>query len=140
MKYLLVTTLAALFSLMTIAQADDLSDRKALMKSINGYMKILRGQKNSFSGDVVANEANNIILAFEKAQKLFSEKGTGETAALDNIWSDADGFTKAFANGIAAAKNLKSVGDKQDESLFGDGFNQLAQSCGGCHRNYRARR
>lgn len=139
MKYLLTGALAALFSMSVIVHADDLSDRKAQMKALNGYLKILNGQKTTFSGDVTAKAASDAIVAFETASMLFGEKGEGETKALDSIWSDSDGFATAFSNSIAAAKNLKQIGESNDEGAFGDGFNQLAQTCGGCHRTYRAR-
>uniref|UniRef100_A0A2A4YRT9 Cytochrome C n=1 Tax=OCS116 cluster bacterium TaxID=2030921 RepID=A0A2A4YRT9_9PROT len=137
MKNLLAATLVAFFSLSIIAHADDLSDRKQLMKSINGYLKILNAQKSDFNADTVAKQAGNVLAALKKAQSLFTEKGTGETRALDTVWSDASGFSKALTNSIAAATNLASI---DQESAYGAAFGKLGQSCGGCHRNYRARR
>lgn len=140
MKNIFLGIMLAIFTTFSIAHADDLSERKAVMKSINGYMKILRGQKNDFSGETVAKQGENLIIAMQKTQKLFVEKGTGETTALDTIWSNPEGFSKALMNSIAAAENLKKSGEADDAAMFGDAFNQLAQSCGGCHRNFRAKR
>lgn len=140
MKYLITTIMAALFSMSIVAHADDLSDRKALMKSLNGYLKILNGQKSSYDAATVSKEAGNAVAAFEQLQSLFTEKGTGETKASDAIWSDAAGFSGSMADALEAAKNMKSNADNGAENMFGDDFGQLAQSCGGCHRNFRERR
>ncbi|PCI86495.1 MAG: hypothetical protein COB24_09260 [Hyphomicrobiales bacterium] len=140
MKYLLTMTIAALFSLSIVAQADDLSERKIVMKSLNDYLKILNAQKSDFNADIVTKQATNVLAAFEKSQNLFKEKGTGETRALDTIWTDKAGFSKALSNSIQAAQNLKSIGENNQQNMYADGFAQLGQSCGSCHRNYRARR
>lgn len=139
MKLIFASILAVLLSITVMAQADDLSDRKAMMKSINGSLRTLNGQKADYNGATVAKEAANVVQALEAAQKLFGSKGTGETKAKDNIWSDNAGFMQAFANAINAANALKTSGDSNDQSAFADGFNQLAQTCSGCHRNYRSR-
>lgn len=137
MKKIFLSIVVAIFATFSIAQADDLSDRKAAMKSINGYMKTLRGLKNNFSADTAAAEGANLVVAFTNVQNLFKEKGTGDTTALDTIWSDADGFSTAVSSALAAAQN---IADATDESAFNDAFGQMGQSCGGCHRNYRAKR
>lgn len=140
MKNILAVIFVALFSMSTVAQASDLSDRRAEMKSLNGYLKILNGQKTSYDASIVATEAGNVVQSFEKLQTLFAEKGEGETRARDAVWSDPDGFSEALADALAAAKNLQSNGENNDQSAFADAFGQLGQACGGCHRNYRARR
>lgn len=140
MKYILTGALAALFSMSVVAFADDLTDRKSAMKTLNGSLKTLNGQKRDFNGSIVAAEAGKALAALQKAQKLFAEKGTGETKALDSVWTDIEGFSEAFEDSIAAAKTLKSIGENGQEDMFGGGFNDLAQSCSGCHRKFRARR
>lgn len=141
MKKLWIACLAALFSFSAVAMhADDLADRKALMKSVNGHMKALNALKSNFNGEAAAKEASEVIAIMEEAQNLFAEKGEGETKALDSIWSDAGGFAESFATNISAANALKAAGESNDEGAFGAAFGQLGQSCGGCHRNFRAKR
>ncbi|MCJ8325044.1 MAG: cytochrome c [Rhizobiales bacterium] len=137
MKRILIITFALFAATFFQAQADELSDRKQLMKSINDYMKILQAQTQDFDANIVSIQATNIAVALESVKTLFSEKGVGETAAKDEIWQDYDRFLELFANSIQASETAAASADM--DSLRSN-FRKLSRSCGGCHRNFRIRK
>lgn len=137
MKRLLVIILALMASTFVQAQADELSERRELMKSISGYMKILKGQTQTFDANIVATEATKIAETFEALKSLFDEKGTGETFAKDAIWDDFDAFLAGLNASMEAAQ---TAGTSTDIDMFNANFKKLSRSCGGCHRNFRVKK
>lgn len=61
-----------------------------------------------------------------------------ETRALPAIWSDFAGFERADQAQVAAFRNLRQVAETGDRAAFQTAFQQAGQTCGGCHRPYRA--
>ena len=61
------------------------------------------------------------------------------TKAKPEIWSDRAGFEKAAADFVAAADKLAQLADANDKAGFATQYTAVTQTCGGCHRNYRAR-
>lgn len=140
MKHFLIIIFTVFSASLMQVQADDLSERQQLMKSLNGYLKILQAQTRDFDGKIVSTQANNVVEALEKVKNLFGEKGTGETKASDSIWLDLGKFEDLFLENIEAAKAIALFGENNDAEGFSSNFRQLAQSCGGCHRNFRERK
>ncbi len=62
-----------------------------------------------------------------------------DTKAKPEIWSDRAGFEKANAAFVAAAEKLAEAAKSGDKAAFAAAFTTTGQSCGGCHRNYKAR-
>ena len=62
-----------------------------------------------------------------------------DTKAKPEIWSDRAGFEKAASNFVEAAEKLAQLADANDKAGFASQYTVLTQSCGGCHRTYRAR-
>jgi len=67
-----------------------------------------------------------------------SETG-GDTKALPAIWSDKAGFDKDAAAFNAAAARLAQVAATNDKAAFAAQFEAVGETCGACHRTYRAR-
>ena len=61
------------------------------------------------------------------------------TKARPEIWSDRAGFDKASASLVAAADKLSQLAEANDKAGFATQYAALTQTCGACHRSYRAR-
>ncbi len=72
---------------------------------------------------------------------LFPEgtQGVANTKARAEIWSDRAGFDKAAAAFVTASTNLEAAAKSGDKAAFTAAFTAEGQSCGGCHRSYKAR-
>jgi cytochrome c556 len=67
-----------------------------------------------------------------------SDKG-GNTKALPEIWSDQAGFQKAAADFTDATTKLSEAAKAGDADAVAADAKLIGQSCGGCHRHYRAK-
>ena len=67
-----------------------------------------------------------------------SDKG-GDTKALPEIWSDPAGFQKAAAAFGAAATKLATSAKAGDADAVEADFKALGQTCGACHKAYKAK-
>lgn len=76
--------------------------------------------------------------AFPKLFVAGTESGMN-TKALPAVFTDHAGFEKAAATFVAAATKLGDAGKAGDKAAFATAYAELGQSCGGCHRGYRAR-
>ena len=61
------------------------------------------------------------------------------TKALPAVWSDRPGFEKAAASFVANAEKLQAAAAADDKPAFAEAFKTTAESCGACHRTYRAK-
>lgn len=62
-----------------------------------------------------------------------------DTKAKPEIWSDRAGFEKADAAFVASAEKLEEAAKSGDKTTFAAAFKDVGGTCGGCHRNYKAR-
>lgn len=62
----------------------------------------------------------------------------GNTKAKAEVWSDRAGFEKAATAFVAASTKLAEAAKSGDKAAFAAAFQAEGQSCGGCHRPYRA--
>jgi cytochrome c556 len=82
------------------------------------------------------------IVAFGKAIPGFYMVGTEtghDTKALPAIWSDRAGFEKLAANLVAAGEKMSLAAAAEDKAAFAEAFSAAGQTCGACHRGFRAR-
>ena len=63
----------------------------------------------------------------------------GNTKAKPEIWSDRAGFDKAAAAFLEASGKLSDAAKAGDKVAFAAAFGDVGKTCGGCHRNYKAR-
>lgn len=138
--FLGVAATALLFS--TIAQADVIADRKAMMKEKNGaamgaLVKIVKGEM-AFDAATVKASFTTMREGTEGFTELFpagSETG-GETTASPKIWEDMEGF-KAKLAAFHADLDAAIAADPQDKDAFMPVFNQVASNCKSCHETFR---
>jgi cytochrome c556 len=62
-----------------------------------------------------------------------------DTKAKPEIWSDRAGFEKADAAFVSASEKLEEAAKSGDKAGFAAAFKEVGGTCGGCHRNYKAR-
>ena len=130
-----------------IAKADgtaDIKARKATMKAIGGHMGGIKlalkgkGGRGALVGHAEGMAAMGRINGgyYPKG----SEMGTIKTRALPAIWSKPAEFktaVDAFASASAAFLTAAKGGDKW---AIGAAMKGLGKSCGGCHKNFRAKK
>ena len=140
-----VLTISALAIGLTaaVAQQDPIAARKALMKTQGAQTaqaaKFMKGEEPF---DLAKAQALFTKLAetADAAPALFPDtsKTGGETASLPAIWEKMDDFKARFAKLSADAK--AAAASTKDEASFKAAFPGVAQSCGGCHELYRAKK
>ncbi|MGO4451811.1 cytochrome c [Phyllobacterium sp. TAF24] len=138
--------LLALAVFSSVAGADPIADRQALMKdqgkAVGSLAPIAKGDKPFDAAAVLAA----LTKLNEDAQKidpvaLFpagSEAG-GDTTASPKIWEDNAGFVAAvnkYKADAAAAAGAKP----QDLASFKLAFAQVSQNCGACHQTFRIKK
>lgn len=67
-----------------------------------------------------------------------TEKG-GDTKALPEIWSDKAGFEKAAMALNTASLKLADAAKAGDAEAVATDMKAVGESCGGCHRTFRAK-
>ena len=141
MKYAILLFLTGTF-LSTLAHAEPIADRKALMKSNGEAMGVLgataKGERE-FDADAVmaALEQLNVNAESFDVEALFPEgSDTGDTRAAPKIWEDMAGFNAAadeFRGAAAAAVAAAPANLETLQSQVG----AMGQTCGACHETYR---
>ena len=142
MKSLLLS-LSLIIAAVSVASADPIADRKALMKERGGLIgsvaPIAKGEQ-PFDAAKVAE----VFAALEVNAKAFdadalfpagSETG-GDTAAAPKIWEDMAGF-KAAAAKYEADVTAAGAAAPQDLEAFRAEFGKITANCGSCHDAYR---
>jgi cytochrome c556 len=146
MKLNVLIAAAAVFAIgatSVLAQQDPIADRKKAMKGM--------GAQTGLGGKMVKGEApfdlakaQNIFVVIEKtaavAPTLFppTSKTGGETAALPAIWENKADFEAKFVKLGADAKAV--AGSVKDLDSFKVAFSTVTKNCGGCHKDYRAKK
>ncbi|MFK4824118.1 c-type cytochrome [Paenochrobactrum sp. BZR 588] len=142
-KFLMISTALALFS--TIAQADVIEDRKAIMKDIGksvGVMGAMMKGEVPFNNASAIEALKNIQLSADKFDPvaLFPE-GTdkGDTEAAPAIWQNMEDFT-AHVNKFREDAAQSAAADPQDLDQLKPVFQQVAANCKACHELYRVKK
>lgn len=133
---------AALLSSVSVAAADPIETRQALM-SANGAAAKAAGEMAKgnidFNTDVAALALATFAAVSLSFREFFPEGSeTGhDTRAKAAIWEDRAGFmeaNEAFAEDAAAAVAAKPA----DLDAFKAAFGSVAENCKACHEKYRA--
>ncbi len=124
--------------------ADDIADRKAIMKNVGGAMgelgKIMKGEAEY--------DARVAVLAFRTMNAAALGIGShfpegtetgGETTVAPAIWSDRSGFQAALAK-FQADTAAAIAAAPADKDAFQPVFGQVASNCKACHENYRVKK
>jgi cytochrome c556 len=114
------------------------TEMKGNGKAIGELAKIYK-EEAPFDAAVVKAQLDAISKGYEEGVKAGawdpdSAKGTIETWAKPEIWTDTEGFKKV---GEAFGKAMGPVGAATDLASFKPAFEQLGAGCKGCHDKFR---
>lgn len=143
--------LAAAIGFATVATmvqaADPITDRRELMKANGAAMKAINeALKSGGSAADIAPHAAKLSDDAAKLGTLFPAgsdqpqgKDPGQTMAKAEIWQNPDDFAaklKAFGDEAAMLNTAVAGGDMAAISAE---FEKVGETCGGCHKVYRAK-
>jgi len=146
MRFLTVPALAGLCLAATVAvplalaQGNVLDERKAgfrsLLQSMEAIQRIVEGRQPPAGAVAPAR----VIVEFAPRIKALFPPGSdrGETRALPAIWSDRAGFDRVADAFVPAATALLAAAESGDSARLAAQLQATGQSCGACHRPYRA--
>ncbi len=124
-----------------LAQADVIAERRAGLKRMGEHSRAIKETLDN-KGDLagVAASARDMEGFFRALPARFppgSDKG--DTKALPAVWSERATFETNAARTSELAGQLASTAAAGDGDASAAAFRELGQSCGTCHRSYRAR-
>jgi cytochrome c556 len=138
----LILSLAIAAATLSVASADPIADRKALMKERGGLVgqlaPIAKGEQ-PFDAAKVAEVFAALQANAEKydVDALFTaDSKTGDTKASPKIWDDMAGY-KAAADKYKADVTAAAAAKPQDVDAFRAEFGKVTANCGGCHQAWR---
>ena len=142
MKKLFLGALASAMLLSGIAYADEIADRKAVMKtkvgaSMGVLVKTVKGEMD-YDPEAVNAAFTTMRTSTTHFIDLFPE-GTetgGETSVSPKIWEDMDGFTAALAD-FHSDLDAAIEANPQSKEDFMPLFQEVAANCKACHEGYR---
>ncbi|MDB5368496.1 MAG: hypothetical protein JWP20_54 [Roseomonas sp.] len=122
------------------AQGDVVAQRKEGMKRMGAHLEAVKAVVES-SGPAapLAPRAEEMRAFFAGLPALFPAGSTAESKARPEVWSERAGFERAAATATEAATKIAAAATADDGAAVAAAFREVASSCGGCHRNYRAR-
>lgn len=129
----------------SVAYADPIKDRQALMKErgkLAGQIsKVVKGE-TPFDAAAVLDALKALEANAEKfdADKLFpAGSDKGDTTAAPKIWEDMAGFKAAEDKFLADAKAAVASPPADVDALKAQ-LNTLGGDCGTCHQTYRIKK
>ena len=119
--------------------------RKALYTLVGGNWgpinTVLQGRAE-YNAAEIAKRADRVAFLAGMAGEAFPDVSKdGDTKAKPEIWTDKTGFAakvKDFQDSSAALATLVKT-DKTNSAAFKAAAGKVADSCKGCHDNYRAK-
>jgi cytochrome c556 len=138
----LILSLAIVATTLSVASADPIADRKALMKERGGLVgqlaPIAKGEQ-PFDAAKVAEVFAALQANADKydVDALFTaDSKMGDTKASPKIWDDMAGF-KAAVDKYKADVTAAAAAKPQDVDAFRAEFGKVTANCGGCHQAWR---
>ena len=116
--------------------------RQAGMSLTGGVTDAMKAGIASGAELKVFAEGAEGLVKYGKAYGALFPDGTQtglDTKAKPEIWTDRAGFEKANLNMVAAAEKLEDTVKSGDKAAFATAFQGLGQTCGACHRAYKAK-
>lgn len=142
-KLVLAISLLALGA--SVAQADVVTDRQALMKErgklVGALSKVVKGQE-PFDGAAVMAALKALEANAEKTDvAVLFPAGTdkGDTEASPKIWEDMDSFKAAEDKYLEATKAASSAAPADVDALKAQ-VGAIGASCGACHQSFRLKK
>jgi cytochrome c556 len=128
----------------TRAPGDTIRMRQANYKQIAAAMKGINDQLHGADPSIPAIRAGSrTILGYAPQVLRWFPRGTGPeagvaTRARPEIWSDHEGFTRAGAGLLVAARTLDAVARRGDIAAIRDAMAGVRRACSACHDDFRA--
>ncbi len=134
-----VIGLGAIFLASQVSAQDVVEQRIKLMKANGAASKALKAAVPDKDYATIQVKAKDIAGGMEKVEGLFPKGSTSDKSrALPAIWDKWDEFKSATNNAKKAASELAEAAAAKDASLVDAKYKALGQSCGGCHKPFRA--
>lgn len=146
MKRITLTLLgiAAILSFSAQAQMkpeESIKLRQSAMKLVGynfGSIGAMVNDKKPYNKDeAIRNAANLESLSTQPFEFFVAGTDKGETKAKSDIWKETDKFKAAAEKFQAESTKLAQVSKSGDVAALKTQFGATAQSCKGCHDNYR---
>ncbi|MGB0749079.1 MAG: c-type cytochrome [Magnetospiraceae bacterium] len=118
--------------------------RRAFMKSMKASIDTIGlaiRKKQPIDDTEPRTAALLLAQATAKIPEWFPEGSDApESEAKPDIWTDSARFTGLADDAAAAAQDLARAARSGDREAFLSNFRALAETCGKCHDNFRARK
>ena len=123
-----------------LAQGDPIVERRAGLKRMGEHMQAMKAVVDS-RGPVqpLAATVDDMIAWYRTMPQRFPEgSDRGDTKALPAIWTEREKFETINGNMVNQLQALRTVAASGDAVAFAAAYAQTGQTCGTCHRPYRA--
>jgi cytochrome c556 len=123
-----------------LAQGDVIAERRAGLKRMGEHMQAMKGVVDS-RGDVrpLAATVDDMIAWYRTLPDRFPPgSDRGDTRALPALWTEKANFDTVANNMVNQLQVLRAAAASGDAAAFASAYGQTGQTCGTCHRPYRA--
>jgi cytochrome c556 len=123
-----------------LAQGDVIAERRAGLKRMGEHMQAMKGVVDS-RGDVrpLAATVDDMIAWYRTLPDCFPPgSDRGDTRALPALWTEKANFDTVANNMVNQLQVLRAAAASGDAAAFASAYGQTGQTCGTCHRPYRA--
>jgi len=123
-----------------VAQGDAIAERRAGLKRMGEHMQAMKAVVDS-RGDVrpLAATVDDMAGWFGSMPGRFPPgSDRGETRALPAVWTERANFETVNNNMLNQLQALRTAAASGDTGAFAAAYGQTGQTCGTCHRPYRA--
>jgi cytochrome c556 len=125
---------------MALAQGDAIAERRAGLKRMGEHMQAMKPVVDN-RGNVqpLAATVDDMIAWYRTMPQRFPPgSDRGDTRALPAIWTERANFETINGNMVNQLQALRATAASGDAAAFASAYGQTGQTCGTCHRPYRA--
>ncbi len=132
---------AALAGTAAFAQGGDvIAERRAGFKRMGEHMQAMKAVVDN-KGDVrpLTATIDDMVAWYRSVPGRFPPgSARGDTRALPAIWAEKANFDTVANNMVNQLQVLRTAAASGDGGAFATAYGQTGQTCGTCHRPYRA--
>jgi cytochrome c556 len=131
---------AALAGTAAFAQGDVIAERRAGFKRMGEHMQAMKAVVDN-KGDVrpLTATIDDMVAWYRSVPGRFPPgSDRGDTRALPAIWAEKANFDTVATNMVNQLQVLRTAAASGDAGAFATAYGQTGQTCGTCHRPYRA--
>ena len=132
---------AALAGTAAFAQGGDVTaERRAGFKRMGEHMQAMKAVVDN-KGDVrpLTATIDDMVAWYRSVPGRFPPgSDRGDTRALPAIWAEKANFDTVANNMVNQLQVLRTAAASGDAGAFATAYGQTGQTCGTCHRHYRA--